>query len=72
MCGIETDGELGPFIKSNEPLIKCEFKCIVTYIKKYLVGVPVVAQQLASMTSIHEDAGLIPGLAHWVEDLVLL
>ena len=34
--------------------------------------VPVVAQQVKNLTSIHEDTGLIPGLAHWVKDLVLL
>ena len=35
-------------------------------------GVPFVAQQLMNPTRIHEDAGLIPDLAQWVGDLVLL
>ena len=32
---------------------------------------PVVAQQLINLTSTDEDAGSIPGLSHWVKDLVL-
>jgi len=35
-------------------------------------GIPSVAQQVTNPTSIREDAGWIPGLAQWVEDLALL
>ena len=40
--------------------------------KSKVTRVPIVSQQVKNLTSIHEDSGLIPGLAHWVKDLALL
>ena len=39
---------------------------------RLILGVPVVAQQVTNLTGIHDSMGLIPGLAQWVKDLMLL
>ena len=36
------------------------------------MGVPIVTRQVKNCHSVHEDAGLVPNLAPWVKDLVLL
>ena len=51
----------------------CRKKHIIFWLlQKYLLGVPAVAQRVKDRTSIHEDSGLIPGLAQGVGDLALL
>ena len=39
--------------------------------KKVNTGVPVVAQLVKNLTSIHEDAGSIPALGQWDKDPAL-
>ena len=49
-----------------------QFTALVMILGKKKRGVPVVAQWLTKPTSNYEVLGSIPGLAHWVKDLVLL
>ena len=35
-------------------------------------GVPVVAQQVKNLTSIHKDVGSIPDPAQWIKDAAFL
>ena len=46
-------------------------QAIESFLIQVGLGVPVVAQWLTNPTRNHEVAGLIPGLAQWVNDLVL-
>ena len=39
--------------------------------QRSLEGVPMAAQGVKNLASIHEEAGLMPGLPQWVKDPVL-
>ena len=39
--------------------------------KRGQAEVPIMAQWLINLTSIHEDVGSIPGLTQWIKDPVL-
>lgn len=67
-----------PFVAYNlcvrvymQPLQYCMHKCTHIYSLNIKIGVPLMAQWLMNSSSIHEDAGSIPGLAQRVKDPVL-
>ena len=45
---------------------------ILVLSKLSMMGFPIVAQWVKNLISLHEEAGSIPGLTHWVKEPVLL
>ena len=67
----EVDSHIhGQLIYQKKPRLFSGQKTISS--KNGVGGVPMVAQWLTNLTGNHEVTGLVPGLAQWVKDLVLL
>ena len=45
--------------------------CVLFALKNMIFGSSYCGEGDTNLTSIHDNAGLIPGLAQWVKDLVL-
>ena len=56
--------------RRRETIYNFNLRDRVGLFEKVTFGVPVMAQE-TNLTSIHEGAGLIPGLAQWVKDPAL-
>ena len=63
--------DYGQWFQAAELLRKLSLCPLVPSRNVETEGVSVVAPWLTNLTRIHEDVGLIPGLAQWVKDLAL-
>ena len=62
---------LCPVIYRHKLVQEISGKIYVFMIKRDTHGVPVMAQHLTNLTSIHKDVGSITCLSQWVEDPAL-
>ena len=62
----------GARCESRDHTNKYKIPTMISDIKKRYMGSSHRGSVVTNLTRIHEDSGLIPGLAQWVKDLALL